>query len=271
MEKTKKSKWWRRLQIAAVIYLVFGLVLYFLQEKFLFHPEPLPQDHTFKFDQPFKEVYLPVNAGKDLSIVQFTVPDSLRKGVVLYFHGNKGNIERYAPKAVYFTRNNYEVWMVDYPGFGKSTGELTESILYEDALTMYNMAKAVVSEDSIILYGKSLGSGIAAQLASIRESKRLILEAPYYSIDALAARFAFIFPVKWMMNYHFPTCKYFEKVKEPVTIIHGTEDNTIPYRHAKRLMKVAPAGTELITIGGGHHNDLAEFPLFGQKIDSLLR
>lgn len=271
MERSKKSKWWRRIQIIAIVYLAFGLVLYFLQEKFLFHPEPLPEDHAFKFDQPFTEVYLPVNAEKNLSIVKFTVPDSVRKGIVLYFHGNKNNIERYAPKAVYFTRNNYEVWMIDYPGYGKSTGELTESILYEDALIMYNMAKAVVPGDSIILYGKSLGTGIAAELASVRDSKRLILEAPYYSIDALASRYAFIYPVKWMMNYHFPTYKYLEKVQEPVTIIHGTDDNTIPYRQSKRLLKVAPAGTELVTIEGGHHNDLAEFGLFGKKIDSLLR
>jgi uncharacterized protein len=271
MEKKKKSRWLKWLRIAALIYVACGVALFFLQEKFLFHPEPLPQDHVFRFNQPFTEIYLPVNNEKNLSIVKFTVPDSVRKGIVLYFHGNRNNIERYAAGAAQFTRNNYEVWMMDYPGYGKSTGERTEHILYADALILYNMARSVVSSDSIILYGRSLGTGIAAQLASVRESKRLILESPYYSMNALAARFAFIYPVKWMMNFHFPTHQYLAKIDEPVTIIHGTSDLTIPFRQAKRLMKIAPKGTELIAIEGGHHNDLAEFPLFQEKIDSLLK
>lgn len=271
MEKKKKAKWVKWLKIAAGIYIACGLALFFLQEKLIFHPEPLPYEHVFKFNQPFKEVYLAVNGEKNLSIVKFTVPDSLRKGIVLYFHGNRENIEHYASGAPYFTGNNYEVWMIDYPGFGKSTGERTEHILYSDALILYGMARSVIGSDSIVLYGRSLGTGIAAQLASIRESRRLILESPYYSMDALAARFAFMYPMKWMMNFHLPTCDYLDKINEPITFIHGTDDNTIPYRHSKRLMKIAPKGTELVTIEGGHHNDLAEFPLFKQKIDSLLR
>jgi fermentation-respiration switch protein FrsA (DUF1100 family) len=265
--KKKLNKW---LKILIAIYISCGLALYFFQEKFLFHPEPLAAEYTFQFKQPFTEIYLPVDNERNLSIVQFTVPDSVRKGIVLYFHGNKANIERYADNSKLFTDNSYEVWMIDYPGFGKTTGERTERVLYSDALLMYNMAKARIHSDSIIIYGKSMGTGIAAQLASVRESKRLILETPYYSIDALAARFAFMYPVSWMMNFHLPTFKYIQLVKKPVTIFHGTDDNTIPYRHAKRLMKVAPQGAELVTIENGGHNDLPASALFRQKLDSLL-
>ncbi|MCG2616509.1 lysophospholipase [Terrimonas sp. NA20] len=271
MEQQAKKKWAKWLKVFIAVYISCGLALYFFQEKFLFHPEPLDAEYEFQFRQPFTEVYLPVDNGRNLSIIQFTVPDSLRKGIVLYFHGNKANIERYADNAKFFTDHNQEVWMIDYPGFGKTTGERTERVLYSDALTMYTMAKARISSDSIIIYGKSMGTGIAAQLASVRESKRLILETPYYSIDALAARFAFMYPVTWMMNFHLPTFQYIEKVKEPITLFHGTDDNTIPYRHAKRLMKIAPAGTELITIENGGHNDLPASKLFRQKLDSLLR
>ncbi len=271
MQQQAKGRWKKWLKIFAVIYITIGIALYFFQEKFLFHPEPLPAEYTFHFQQPFKEVFLPVDNERNLSIVQFTVPDSLRKGIVLYFHGNMSNIEHYAENAQLFTSQNQEVWMIDYPGFGKTSGERTEGILYSDALIMYNMAKARINSDSIIIYGKSMGTGIAAQLASVRECKRLILETPYYSIDALAARFAFIYPVNWMMNFHIPTYKYFEKIRAPITIFHGTDDNTIPYRHAKRLMKLAPQGTELISIENGGHNDLPKSPLFQQKLDSLLK
>lgn len=271
MQKTRIRKFWKWLQIIIVVYLVCGIALYFLQDKFFFHPQTLPAEHKFSFNQPFEEVYLPVNDEKNLSIVRFTVPDSVCKGIVLYFHGNRKNIERYAQYAASFTRNNYEVWMMDYPGFGKSTGERTEKILYSDALVFYNMARGRFSGDSIILYGKSLGSGIAAQLASVRESKRLILETPYYSFDALASHYAFIYPVSLMLHYHFPTNEYFNHVKEPIMLIHGTDDEVIPFSHSKRLLKIAPQGSELITIENGKHNDLADHKLFQQKLDSVLK
>lgn len=251
------------------MYIVFGILLYFLQEKFLFHPEKLPADYTYKFNIPSKEVNLAINNDKNLNIVQFTVPDSVCKGVVLYFHGNRRNIERYALFATNFTKNNYEVWMMDYPGFGKSTGERTEQIMYEDAEQFYKMARARFPKDSIIFYGKSLGTGVAAQLASVRNCKRLILETPYYSVEALMNTYLFMYPVNWMTKYHFPTYQYFEKVEVPITIFHGTSDGLIPYRQAQRLQNIKP-GIELVTIEKGKHNNLNDFPLYHHKLDSLL-
>src|SRR4030095_6807033 len=127
---------------------------------------------------PFKELNLAINEEKNISIVQFTVPDSVRKGIVLYFHGNRQNINRYAPNAKYFTKNDYEVWMIDYPGYGKSTGKRTENALYEDALQFYNLAMQTEPSEHIVIYGKSLGTGVAAQLASKRECRNLVLETP---------------------------------------------------------------------------------------------
>ncbi len=263
----KFLKWFK---IIALIYIMIGVALYFLQDKFIFHPKKLPADYLYKFDVPFRQIDLPVNEEKNLSIVQFTVPDSIRKGIVLYFHGNRENINRYAPFAQNFTRNNYEVWMIDYPGYGKSTGKRKEKILYEDALTLYKMAISKVAADSIIIYGKSLGTGIAAQLASVRDCKKLILETPYYSMDALAKYYFFIFPVVPMMKYSIPTYQYFEYINAPVTIFHGTKDRVIPYKHAKKLAALQK-GVELIKIEKGRHNNLNDFTLFHQKLDSLLQ
>jgi alpha-beta hydrolase superfamily lysophospholipase len=271
MQKNRSKKFWKWIKITLTVYVVSGIALYFLQEKFLFHPEKLPEDHVFNFAFPFKEINLAVNNEKNLSIVQFIVPDSVCKGVVLYFHGNRKNIERYAPFASNFTKNNYEVWMIDYPGFGKSTGERNEQILYDDALQFYKIARAKFSKDSIIIYGKSIGTGIASQLASARDCKRLILETPYYSIDALFNHYAFIYPVSWMSKYHLPTYRYFENITAPVTIFHGTDDEVIPYNHSKKLLKIARPRDELITIEKGRHNNLNDFPLFHQKLDSVLQ
>lgn len=271
MQKPQKKKIWKWIKIVLAIYIVIGVALYFLQEKFLFHPEKLPQDHVFNFSIPFKEINLAVNNEKNLSIVQFTVPDSVCKGVVLYFHGNMRNIERYAPFASNFTKNNYEVWMMDYPGYGKTTGERSEQIMYDDAKLFYQMARARFAKDSIIIYGKSLGTGVASYLASVKDCRRLILETPYYSIEAMFNHYAFIYPVSWMSKYHFPSYQYFEKVDAPITIFHGANDEVIPYSQAKRLMKIAKPGAELVTIEKGKHNNLNDFPLYHQKLDSVLQ
>jgi len=271
MQKTLAKRFWKWIKIVLIIYLVIGIALYFFQDKILFSPQKLPPDYVFNFPVPFKEISLPVNKEKNLSIIQFTVPDSVCRGVVLYFHGNRRNIERYASFATNFTGNNYEVWMMDYPGYGKSTGERTEQILYDDALQFYKMARARFSKDSIIIYGRSLGTGIASQLASTRDCKRLILESPYYSMDALFGHYACMYPVSWMIKYHFPTYQYLQKVDAPVTLFHGASDELIPYNQSKRLLKIAKPGTELITIEKAKHNTLNEFPLFHQKLDSVLR
>lgn len=263
------KKTWKWLRVVLIIYILLGLLLYFFQDKLLFHPKELSIDHEFDFGIPFNEINLPITNEKNLNIVQFTVPDSICKGVVLYFHGNRRNIIRYAPFATDFTRHGYEVWMMDYPGFGKSTGERTEEILYADAMRVYQIAVKNFSADSIIIYGKSLGTGIAAQLASRRPCKRLILETPYYNIDALAKLYFFIYPVSSLAKYSFPNNEYVERVDAPVSLFHGTKDGVIPYKHARRLAKIKP-GTELVTIEGGRHNNLAEFPLYREKLDSLL-
>ncbi len=159
--------------------------------------------------------------------------------------------------------------MMDYPGFGKSTGPRTEEVMYADAGTVYRLARSRFSKDSIILYGKSLGTGIAAQLASIKDCKRLLLETPYYSFDALMGHFAFIFPAKLMSKYHFPTHQFLEKVEVPVHIFHGTRDRIIPFSQSTRLKKKLP-GVALIAIKDGRHNNLSDFELYHQQLDSLL-
>jgi len=270
MKKIRLRKIWRWFKITALIYVMIGIALYFLQDKIIFHPEKLSADYQYKFDIPFREINLGISEERNLSIVQFTVPDSVRKGIVLYFHGNMKNINRYAPYAKDFTRNGYEVWMMDYPGYGKSTGKRSEQILYEDALTFYKMAISKVSAEHIIIYGKSLGTGIAAQLASIRDCKRLILETPYYSMDALARHYFFIYPVMPMSKYALPTFQHFEYINAPISIFHGTNDKVIPYKQAKHLVE-KKQGTELITLEKGKHNNLTEFPLFQHKLDSLLK
>ncbi|HET9279216.1 MAG TPA: alpha/beta fold hydrolase [Flavitalea sp.] len=264
-------KWWRWLRIVIILYCLIGIVLYYLQDYILFHPVQINKTQTYGFNVPHKEVNIPYSANSTINVVQFLVPDSATKGVVLYFHGNKKNIAWYAKFAPYFTRNNYEIWMIDYPGFGKSTGVLSEEKLYDWALTLYKLARAYYAPDSIVIYGKSMGTGIASQLASIRDCRYLILETPYYNMPSIIDNYLPIYPVNRMIHYKLPTWKYLQNVTAPITIFHGTGDWIIPHRNAERLTPFLKNTDLFVTIPGGSHNDLFQFPLVTNKLDSLLK
>ncbi|HEX2627493.1 MAG TPA: alpha/beta hydrolase, partial [Chitinophagaceae bacterium] len=142
--------------------------------------------------------------------------------------------------------------------------------LYDWSKLVYTLAKARFHTDSIIIYGKSMGTGIATNLASKEKCQRLILETPYYDFPSVARQFLFIYPVDWLIKYKLRTYKYLKYVEVPVTIFHGTSDNVIFYRNAKRLKPILKPTDEFVTIDGGHHNDLFEFEDVTRKLDSLL-
>jgi pimeloyl-ACP methyl ester carboxylesterase len=271
MQKKLIRRW---AKVLVLVYCVIGISWYYAQEKLLFQPAVVDRKTAYAFDQPFKELNIPYDAATNLNVIQFRATDrpadSLAKGVVLYFHGKGGNIPGYAPAAAGITAKGYEVWMLDYPGYGKSTGVFNEKKLYEYALIFYKLARSRWQPARIILYGQSLGTGIAAQLASVRDCRRLILQSPYYSITSVFRRYLFLYPVGMMLHYRFPTYEYLPAVAAPVTIFHGDADGTIPYSNGARLKPLLKRGDEFVTVPGGGHNDLHNFPLFKEKLDSVL-
>jgi alpha-beta hydrolase superfamily lysophospholipase len=258
-------------KIIIIIYCAIGISLYYLQDKLLFHPQKLPADYIFKFDVPATEIQIPVNSEDTISMVKFFPVDSLPKGLLIYYHGNMENVEHYAGFAANFTRLGYEVWMPDYPGYGKSTGKLTEKKLYRLADLVQQMAAGKYKADSITIYGKSLGTGIAAYAASVSNCRQLILETPYSSIPDLFNSYAFIYPVSYMATYKIPTCEFLQDVKAPVTIFHGTRDRVIPYSCACKLKRCIKPADKFITIKDGEHNNLGGDKGYKDAMDSLLR
>jgi pimeloyl-ACP methyl ester carboxylesterase len=269
--KINYRKVWKWFKIIAIIYIIGGVALYFLQDYILFHPVSLKKDHNYDFPEKHKDINIPINESSNLNVVQFFSTDTVTKGVVLYFHGNKKNISWYAKYPPYFTKHGYEVWIIDYPGFGKSTGKFTERNLYNWANYLYDFARKRFSSDSIIIYGKSMGTGIAAHLASIQPCKRLILETPYYDFPSLIKQYFPIYPVDWMLHYKMPTYEYIQNVQAPITIFHGTDDDVIRYSNAEKLKKFLKPADEFVTIKDGEHNDLFKFKETVDKLDSVLR
>jgi uncharacterized protein len=266
-----RKKLFRWLKIILLFYCTIGIALFYLQEIFLFHPVKLSADYKFNFPGKYEEMMIPLNETDTMSLVKFYPVDSLRKGIVIYFHGNRENINRYAPFVTPFTKLGYEVWMEDYPGFGKSAGVITEKKLYDQALQIQKLAALKYSSDSIIIYGKSLGTGIAAYTAANSEAKMLILESPYYSIPALFDCYAFIYPNKQMSTYKIPVYNFLEDVNYPVVIFHGTDDWVVPYRCSSKLKTVLKPADKYITIYKADHHNINQTRVYYKAIDSLLR
>ena len=266
-----KNKIFNLIKIALLIYASIGIALFYLQDKFLFHPQKLSADYQFKFDGKFEEMNVPFNEEDTMNLIKFFPEIEPSRGVVIYYHGNMKNVEHYAAYVKTFTKNGYEVWMEDYPGFGKSTGEITEKKLYDQAFQVKKMADAKFGTDSIIIYGKSLGTGIAANVASRTKAKMLILETPYYSIPSLFSSYAFMYPNEQMSNYKLPTNLFLRDVACPVIIFHGTSDGVIPYRNARKLLSVLKPTDKFITVEGASHNNVNANPIYFNAIDSLLK
>lgn len=263
-------KVWKWFRTIALIYILGGVALYFLQDYILFHPVTLKRNHNYDFPEKHKDINIPINENSNLNIVQFFSTDTVTKGVILYFHGNKKNISWYAKYPPYFTKNGYEVWIIDYPGFGKSTGNFTERTLYNWADYLYSFARKRFSADSIIIYGKSMGTGIATHLASLQPCKRLILETPYYDYPSVIKHYLPIYPIDWIIHFKIPTHTYIQNVEAPITIFQGTDDRIITYNNAKSLEPFLKPGDEFVTVKDGSHNDLFKFKETVRKLDSLL-
>lgn len=255
----------------ASLYVIIFVGLYFLQEKMIFIPELLPQDYSYSysFRNKFEEINLKTEDGAVLNALHFKVKNP--KGVILYFHGNAGDLSRWGSVVQNFVKLQYDVLVMDYRGYGKSTGKLSESALYNDAQLFYDYLLKRYSESEIIVYGRSLGTTFATYVASKNHPKRLFLEAPFYSLSEVAAARFPIYPVNWFLNYYFPTYRYLRDVSCPIIIFHGTDDTVVNYENGEKLSKIKTKGKlSLITINEGTHHNLVESKMYKRTLDSIL-
>jgi len=249
-------------------YVGFCILFYFFQHFIFFRPEILPSSFKYNYAFPFEELEFEMKDGGRINGIYFTVPSS--RGVVYYLKGNSKSIKGWGKFAKDFLSNGYDFIMIDYRGFGKSQGIRSQKRLFNDSQFMYDWLLERYDEDKIVLYGRSLGSGIAARIASWNNPRLLILDSPYYSFYYNTNRFLFWTPLKWIMRYPIRTNEYLEYVQCPVHIIHGTNDFLIPYNQSEMLYNRYPDKVKLIPIKGAGHNDLQDYPAFYHSLyDSL--
>lgn len=253
----------------AVVYLIANVFLYFWQDQFLFKPEKLPKDFEFKYPNlDFKEYNFKMESGVNINGIHFKIDNP--KGVVYYLKGNSRSIKGWGKFAIDFTRQGFDVVMVDYRGFGKSTGRRTEDDIKNDLQYVYDQIKLQVDERYIILHGRSLGSGFAAKLASLNNPRMLVLESPFYSLTKVAFRFLPFMPMSLIMRFPIRTYKYLQYVNCPIKILHGTNDRLIPFSTAVQLSKIKPEHTRLYAVIGAGHNNMHTHEEYHRMLEEIL-
>ena len=222
------------------------------QESLIFFPEKLSPHYKFTFAVPFDEVTLPAADGT-IHALHFKAQHP--KGVVLYFHGNAGSLRTWGEIAGDFTTRGYDLFIPDYRGFGKSSGSMTgEDILLKDGMMVYNHLRRRFPEDRIVLYGRSIGTGIATYVAGNGKPRLLILESPYYSLLDVAGYHYPLVPdivIRAWLRYPLRTDLWIRQVPCPIVLFHGTEDIVISYDSSERLRKIAGGKCRLIRFDRG--------------------
>jgi uncharacterized protein len=247
--------------------------LWFKQESLLFKPTPLPANTSLSTGPDVSETAVAVE-GARLSALHLKREGA--KGVVFFLHGNAGNLQTWFVNSDLYRRANFDLYMIDYRGYGKSTGEITsEDQLHADVRAAYAQLAPQYAGRKIVIYGRSLGSGLAASLSAelardpkMQQPDLTVLVSPYSSMVALTAD-VYPFVPQVLIRYPLHTDKVVASIKSPLLLIHGAADTLIAPSHSVALKSIAPRAEVLLVPGAGH-NDLHSFTAYREKFFGAL-
>jgi uncharacterized protein len=236
------------------LYVLICILMFVLQEKVIFFPEKLHRNYRFEFKEPFEEIFIPTEDNRKLHALLFRADST--KGLIFYLHGNAGSLEGWGDVAELYTDLQYDVFLLDYRGYGKSEGSIeSESQLFRDVQVAYNEMLKRYDEDKIVVLGYSIGTGPATKIASTNNPRMLILQAPYYSLTDMAKN-TYPFLPTFLLRYKFETHKYIVDCKMPIVLFHGDADEVIYYGSSLKLKPLLKETDTLITLTGVGHNNM---------------
>jgi uncharacterized protein len=269
----QKTRLFRRIALAllvAAVAIYIGICTYFylMQERMLFQAKTLPQDYVFSFPRPFEEIRLPMGDGTIMDALLFHSNPS--KGVVFFLHGTAGNLSIHGGTADFFRTRGFDFFAIDYRGYGKSQGRIkSEAQFYDDAEMAYNWLLKRYPENKIHVLGVSLGTTVAAKVASTHHPRNLVLAAPFVSIlDYMHMRYPFL--PAFILKYPLRTDLNIQACSSPVTLIHGTADKLALFSNSERLKTLIPSNSRLIPVPGVGHNGILRTDVFRNAMTEIL-
>ena len=234
------------------------VVLFFAQRSFLF-PIPTAERTTPQaagFPEAQEHVLTTADGEK---VIVWHVPAKPGHPVILYFQGNGDFLAGFFGRFRDVVADGTGIVALSYRGYAGSSGQPSEYGLLQDASAAYAFTTARYSADSIVVWGFSLGTGVAVALAADRPVGRVILEAPYTSISDVAASAFWFAPVRLLMRNQFRSDERIARVKAPLLVMHGALDPTIPVAFGERLFALANEPKRFVRLARGGHNDLDNF------------
>ncbi|GAB6280255.1 MAG: alpha/beta hydrolase [Thermovirga sp.] len=256
---------------AAAVYSIFCVAVFFLQDHMIYRPWREMKLTPTAIGLQYEDVHFRTSDGVVLR-GWFIPAEEPPSGVLLFSHGNAGNISHRLESIRIFHDLGLDVFIYDYRGYGLSGGKPSEEGLYADgrAALGFLLEKGYAPED-VIIFGRSLGGAVAARISFESPPAALILESSFTSLAALASRIAPLFPVRLLLRSGYGTDQILPDVRCPVLVVHSPEDDIIPYSHGTELFEMAPEPKRFLQINGDHNEGfLISAPLYKEGLASFI-
>ena len=239
--------------IIAGAYIAFAGFLFIFQSNYVYYPERILSNDPSSIGLSFEAISFETTDRVKLS--GWFVPSESSRGVILFCHGNAGNISHRLDSIQIFYRLGLDILIFDYRGYGQSEGKPNESGTYRDAEAawQYLVEERKVNPNRIIIFGRSLGGAVAAWLAQSHMPGALILESTFTSVPDIAAKLYPYLPIRLLSRFKYDTAGYLDKVNCPVLIVHSREDEIMPFTHGQRLFERATEPKKFLEISGSHN------------------
>lgn len=252
----------------AIIYLLVVAYVYFNQSEMVFKATKLASDFKFDYNNDFEEVNFPSFDGENLHGLLFKAQNS--KGLVFYLHGNAGNLSTWGNISEIYTDLGYDIYILDYRGFGKSNGNVeSEEQVHKDVSLVYRNVIKKYDQQKIVIIGYSIGTGLASYLASNNHADKLILQAPFYNFTTLSEQMVPFMP-NFLKKFSFKTNTLIPKIKCPIYIFHGNKDQLISYENSVRLSKLLKPNDLFFTLENQNHIGINENEDYQQQLKLIL-
>ena len=240
--------------VVVLVFLFQSSLIYFPMRSVSVTPQEIGLD--------FEEVWL--KTSDDVTLSSWFIPAEEQRGVLLFCHGNAGNISHRLESIRIFHDLGLSVLIFDYRGFGQSEGSVSEEGTYLDAEAAWDhlIEERGVDPSEIVLFGRSIGGAVAAHLAARQQAGALILEFSFTSLTDLGTQVYPFLPIRLLSRYQYNTSAYLQQIDMPLLIIHSPDDEIIPFAHAKVLYEKADRPKELLQIMGDHN---AGFFISGER------
>jgi len=228
-----------------------------LDRLFVYHPDPWQDRDWAKLSGlPLEDVWF--QAADGTRLFGWYVESSGTQAVLLWCHGNAGNIINRLDNLAELYRLGLSVFLFDYRGYGRSHGRPSEEGLYQDALGAYAYVAGTrrVRPERIVLFGRSLGAAVAGEVASQRPVSGLILESSFPSVEALARLHYFGLPAHWLVGARFNLADRLQHVSVPILVIHGDQDDIVPIQLGRQVFEAAKAPKSFYLVPDADHNNL---------------